>query len=284
MIVFFNGKFLLEQQAVVSVFDRSFLYGDGLFETALVVNGMPFRWTQHLQRLEAGAAFLGIKLPFDPAELRAFAERLLRENRTCEGLIRLTLSRGIGLRGYSPRGANSPVIVMTTHPPSVQNIDTPQSWRLTTSSFRLPAGEPLAQFKTCNKLAQILAKAQGETQGTDEALLLNTDGFIVEGASSNFFWIQDGIVCTPPLASGILSGVTRQVVRELCSTLGLTSSERNITPGKVLQAQGVFMTLSSFGIVEVTEIDGQTVRSSPLTGQLQRSFLELVRRETVARA
>jgi aminodeoxychorismate lyase len=280
MIVFLNGRFIPEEQAMVSVFDRSFLYGDGLFETMLVANGVPFCWEQHIDRLQRGAVFLGIRFPFSADELRGFSKRLLRENQASHALLRLTLSRGTGLRGYSPRGANSPILVMTLHPTTGLEANQMQSWRLTTSTFRLPAREPLAQFKNCNKLPQILARAQADEAGADEALLLNTDSFVVEGASSNFFWIDGGIACTPPLASGILSGVTRQVVLELCRGLGLDVRECTIRASQVLETEGVFLTLSSLGIVEGGSLDGQRLRQSPVTRLLHAGFLELLRRET----
>src|ERR1700674_2107993 len=108
MIVFLNGQFVPEEQAVVSVFDRSFLYGDGLFETMRIFRGKPFRWQQHLERLQGGAEFLNVVLPFPADALRAFAEQLISANQMPDSLLRLTLSRGIGQRGYSPKGAERP--------------------------------------------------------------------------------------------------------------------------------------------------------------------------------
>jgi len=281
MIVFLNGKFVPEEQAVVSVFDRSFLYGDGLFETILVANGVPFRWLQHLDRLWRGAAFLGIRPPYELKELTRFALTLIRENRLRDGMLRLTLSRGVGVRGYSPRGADSPNLVMTLFPLSGIDPNVLRNWRLRTSSFTLPANQPLAQFKNCNKLPQVLARAEVE-QNADEALLSNTDGFVVEGASSNFFWIEQNAICTPPLASGILSGVTRLVVLELCQEMSLPAAERNITANGLLDSDGVFLSLSSFGIIQATSLDGQPLKQSPLTHQLHAAYSELLRSETVS--
>src|ERR1051325_10559917 len=100
MQMFLNGRFVPERRAVISVLDRGFLYGDGLFETMRVCRGRPFRWAQHLDRLERGAAFLNLRLPVSDAALRRFAERLVRKNRMPEALLRLTASRGVGPRGY----------------------------------------------------------------------------------------------------------------------------------------------------------------------------------------
>lgn len=296
MLIFLNGGFVPEERAVVSVFDRGFLYGDGLFETILVRNGKPFRWAQHLERLQRGADFLKIKLPFAPDALREFARELIEKNSLSDALLRITLSRGVGLRGYSPKGAEKPTLVMTLHPIGAPNsrsasyktispladqeIGAPPRWKLITSSFRLPANEPLAQFKTANKLAQVLARAEADDAGADEALLLNTDGFIVEGASSNLFWVKDGIICTPSVASGVLAGVTRAVVLELCEKLILPVQEITITPDELRQAEGVFLTLSTLGVVEAAALDGSALAQSSVVGKLHSTFGQLMEDET----
>ena len=278
VLIFLNGQFVPEERAVVSVSDRGFLYGDGLFETMRVFRGKPFRWEQHLDRLQHGADFLKIKLPFTPEALRQFADQLVAKNNLPDALLRLTLSRGIGRRGYSPKGAGNPTIVMSLHPAPAPDANTPPRWKLITSSHRLPANEPLAQFKTCNKLAQILARAEADTAGADEALLLNTDGFVVEGASSNLFWIEGDTICTPPLASGILPGVTRGVVLEICQQLGLSIREADVSIEKLKSADGIFLSLSSFGVVEAASLDGSIVKVAPISKQISERYAELVAR------
>jgi aminodeoxychorismate lyase len=278
MIVFLNGEFVGEELARVSVFDRSFLYGDGLFETMRVAKGRPFRWAQHQERLERGAEFLGINLPFTGEALQGFAAELILKNALPEGLLRLTLSRGVGPRGYSPKGANQPVLVMSTHPLPPDAGQNP-SWRLVTATHRLPAGESLAQFKTANKLAQVLARAEADAAGADEALLLNTDGFVVEGSTSNLFWIQGGAVCTPPLASGVLAGVTRAVTFEICRDRGLPVAEAQVTPDELCRAEGVFVTLSTLGVVEADELNRVRLRRSPQVERIRRAYAELLARE-----
>lgn len=276
MIVFVNGQFVPEEQAVVSVFDRSFLYGDGLFETMRVVRSRLFLWEQHSERLRAGADFLGIKIPFGFKALAQFAAELSVRNEMPEGLLRLTVSRGVGVRGYSPRGADRPVVVMSLHPfPSAPAASAAQ-WKLVTASPRLPAGEKLAQFKTANKLAQVLARAEADAAGADEALLCNTDGFVVEGASSNLFWVMAGAVCTPPLTSGILAGVTRAIAVELCHQIGLGVVERSITPSQLRHADAVFLTLSSLGVVECVALDGDPLARSPLVGRIRDAYEDLL--------
>ena len=282
MIVFLNGQFVPEEQAVVSVFDRGFQYGDGLFETMRVLNGSPFRWEQHWERLARGAAFLNIPLPFESRELRAMGERLITTNRMPDSLLRLAVSRGVGRQGYSPKGAARTTMVMSSHPAPAIDLQRPPRWRVVISAFRLPANEALAQFKTANKLPQVLARAEADAGHADEALLQNTDGYVVEGASSNFFWVEPDAVCTPPLASGILAGVTRAVVLEICRDLGLAIREATVVPDQLRQAQGVFLSLSSFGIVEVISLDGHPLGQSPWVERIRESYAGLLQRESRA--
>lgn len=274
MFVSLNGKLVPEKKAVVSVFDRSFLYGDGLFETVCVFNGRPFRWEQHMERLRQGAKFLGIKLPFKAIQLLEFAQKLVAKNKLPDSFLRLTLSRGVGAHGYTPRDANRPTLVMSLRP--APEIGRNVVWKLVTSSFRLPSHQPLAWFKTCNKLPQVLARAEANAAGADEALLLNTDGFVVEGASSNLFWIEQGTLCTPPLAAGILSGITRAVVFEIAKKLKLPVREKNIRLKELAQAEGIFLSLSSFGIIEAITLDGRKIKKSPVVRQIASAYQDIL--------
>jgi aminodeoxychorismate lyase len=275
MLVFLNGKFVPEEKAVVSVFDRSFLYGDGLFEAIRIVNGKPFRWPEHMQRLSQGADFLKIKLPFSPAQLLAFALELITKNQIPDSLLRLTLSRGIGAPGYSPKGAGKPVLVMSLRP-APKITPKPPQWKLITSSFHLPANDLIAHFKTCNKLPQVLSRAEADAAGADEALLSNTDGFVIEGASSNLFCIKAGVMYTPPLKAGILPGVTRAAVFEITSRLKIPVHEKNIRLQQLARADGIFLSLSSLGIVEAKSLDEKNLKKSPLTTRIANAYNELL--------
>lgn len=275
MFVFLNGKFVPEKKAVISVFDRGFLYGDGLFETIRIFNGIPFRWPQHMQRLQQGAAFLKIKPPFTPAKLHIFANKLIAKNKMSDSILRLTLSRGVGTPGYSTKDANKPTLVMSLRP--APRLDQKISqWNLITSSFRMPSNDPLARFKTANKLSQILARAEADAQSTNEALLLNTNGFVVEGTSSNLFWIKRGTIYTSPLIAGILPGVTRSVVFEIASKLKILIREENIRMKELVKADGIFLSLSSLGIVEAKSLAGKKLKKSPLTAQIARTYTDMV--------
>ncbi|HSU55711.1 MAG TPA: aminodeoxychorismate lyase [Candidatus Dormibacteraeota bacterium] len=267
MLVYLNGLFVEEKDALLSVLDRGFLYGDGLFETLRISNGRPFLWAAHLERLQRGAAFLGIPIPHG-SELKVAAERLIATNGLPECLIRINVSRGAGEPGYAPKGASNPTLVMTVRP-----LPEPVAhWSLVTSTLRVLADDPFSQFKTCNKLPQILARAEAEKAAGDEALLLNDEGSVVEGSSSNIFWVKDDMVFTIPLAAGALPGVTRALVMELALRLGVGIVERCISPMELRSADGVFLTLSSLGIVEAVSIDGATFARSPVTARLIKAY------------
>lgn len=280
MIVFLNGDFLPETDAFVPLHDRGFLLGDGLFETIRVANGKPFRFAQHLERLSRGADFLKIKLPFTPKEIQNRVVELVGKNQAPESILRVMLSRGPGTRGYSIKGADQPTLAMTLHPLSPVNADEPLQWSLVTSSFRIPAGDALASFKTSSKIVNVLARAEAEEKGADEALLVNTNGEVAETAGGNIFWIYHGTICTVPSGRGVLPGITRAVVLEICQSLGFETNKRVIKPEHLRNASGIFVTQSAFGVVPVASFDGEPVAPSPLMDQIANAYNEMLRRES----
>jgi branched-chain amino acid aminotransferase len=149
MFVFLNGNFLPEAEAFVPLNDRGFLLGDGLFETVRVAHGRPFRLAQHLERLMRGAEFLKIKLPLEPKEIQRSAAQLVEKNRLPDAVLRLTLTRGPGGRGYSLKNAGPPTLALTLHPLPPHNANEPLSWNLVTSSLRLRRSRPRAKSSTC---------------------------------------------------------------------------------------------------------------------------------------
>jgi aminodeoxychorismate lyase len=274
MIVFLNGQFVSEEQAVIPVNDRGFLLGDGLFETIRVFSSRPFRMAQHLERMTRGADFLKIKCPFTPKELEKFAGQLIEQNQMPDAILRVTLTRGSGERGYSPKNAGTPTVVMTSHAsPSLEN---PAEWNLVTSSFHIPATDPLSSFKTTSKILHVMARAEAAEKGADEALLINTNGEVAETASGNLFWVYDDKICTVPTGRGVLPGITRAVVLEICQTLGLQVNKRVIKPESLRNSEGIFVTQSALGIVPVVSFDGEPVAPSPLVDQIAQAYNEML--------
>jgi len=166
--------------------------------------------------------------------------------------------------------------VMALHPAAPIDPQRPPQWSLFIASPRLPANERLATIKTSNKLPQIMAKAEAQAFGADEALLLNTDGHLAEAASSNLFWFEGTRVCTPPLATGILAGVTRAITLEICASLGWPVQEKIAGPATLLDASGVFLTVTTLEAVEAVRLDGKELHRSPQLEILRREYRRLV--------
>lgn len=269
MLVYLNGRFLPEEHAQISVHDRGFLYGDGLFEAVRAYNGEPFLWQDHIARFQHGCEVLRLFSPLSPREILSVVRETLSRNLLPEGLVRFTLSRGAGPRGYSPRGAQHPTFVVTPH----LRPELPAAYSVVTSSVRLLAGDPVALFKSSNKLNQILARAEADKRGAHEALLTNHKGFVVEGTTTNLFWIKDGCVCTPPLR-GILAGTTRAHVLRLCAKLKIPTRQTNISPKELQGADGIFVTSCAAEIMPVSRLDGKRVKRSAVIRQLQRHYRE----------
>ena len=274
MIAFLNGRFVPETQALISVNDRGFTYGDGLFETIRVIHGRLFQMTSHLERLKRGAEFLKISSPFGPEKLTAFAAQLIAKNKKQNAILRVTLTRGAGERGYMPDPKSKPTLAMTLH--RVPKFVPVPQWSLATSSYRIPFANPLTAFKTLNKLAHIMARSEARAKGADEALLLNTNGEVTEAASGNLFWISRGRVCTVRLECGALPGITRAAVLEICQAMDLATSECAIRPRDLRRARGIFITQSAYGIVPVFALDGRPVKPSPLVERIRRAYQALL--------
>lgn len=274
--VFLNGSFVPAGEARVSVFDRSFLYGDGLFETVRCYDGLPFAWAWHLDRLHAGAEYLRLRLPCDDGAMLGAALELLRRNGLADALLRLQITRGAGRRGYSPAGAEKPEIVITTHPAPGVSPERPLRWRLAMPPLRVPAGDPLASFKTASRLFNVLARQRAEEAGADEALLLDTSGHVVEAASGNVFWHAGGVWHTPPLATGALAGVTRRVLMEALAAEGRPCRETLAAPEALLAAEAVVVTATGVEVARAVSLDGRPLTQGGAAEALHRLHRQCV--------
>lgn len=279
MIVFLNGKFVPEEQAVVSIFDRGFLYGDGLFEAIRMRSGKPFRWTQHWERMQSGASLLKLKIPFSSEELLKNAQELSAKNQMPEAILRLYVSRGVGERGYSPKGANRPFLSMALYPVPTIDINKPPLRKVVVAKITVPANHPITAIKSTNKLIHVLARAEADAFGADEALLINTNGDLAEGTSCNVFWIKNDTVYTPLIESGALPGITRNLVLEICAKLSIPTREVAAKPATLFEADAVFLSHTTMGVVEVEEVDGKKVKRSGLVQRIQQGYRDTLARE-----
>jgi branched-chain amino acid aminotransferase len=261
-----NGGLAPASEAAVSLFDRGFLYADGLFETMAVKAGRPIRWAEHMARLRHGVGELRIPMPFDAAGLERAARELIDANEAADAVLRVNLTRGVGARGYLPQGAATPFLAMTLHPPA--GVETRAAKRLVLSRQRVYSGDPLNRLKTTGKLRQVLARGEAAERGADEALLLNERGELAEASGANVFWVRGGVLFTPPVEAGILPGITRSAACALAVRLGLAVRERLASAAVLSEAEGVFLTSSVQGIVEAGWWEGQPLGRSDWTSRL----------------
>ena len=275
-----DGQVLPVAEALVPVFDRSFLYGDGLFESLPWDSGRLFRWRQHWDRLALGAKFLGIRIHWNETQVRAGIRAITASLESPQATVRLHLSRGVGPRGYSPRGADTPRLIVTVHPaPAMPLGGWPALALKTCRTFAVATGDPLAAHKSANKLLNVLARAEAEAQGFDDALLVNTDGRVTESSSGNVFWWEEGSLHTPPLSAGVLPGVTRGAVLDSARELGWTVTETAAPPSRLGTSHGIFLSFSTRGLVPVRALDSQAVPIEARQSRLQEAFLRRCERE-----
>jgi branched-chain amino acid aminotransferase len=236
-------------EALIPAGDRGFLFGDGIFETALLRGGEVPLLPLHLQRMSASARALGI--PFDLEKIRAAAQAVAGANADGGGefALRITLSRGqAGVRGYQPPPDPVPTLMVVGTP--YTRPSGPLS--AVTASFRVNPGSPLTGHKTLSALEQVLAKMEAQRAGCDEVLLLNTAGRVAEGAAANLFIVRQGLWLTPPLTDGCLPGVMRQRVLTLSGGI-----EWPITVDDLFHCDGVYLTNAVNGCLPLAALDGR---------------------------
>ncbi len=268
-LVYLNGAIVPAEAARVSIFDRGFLYGDGVFETVRVQAARLICWTEHLARLERSLSMTGIALPEPVSNLTVRARELIDTNQCTDAVLRITISRGPGARGYSPRGAGPATVAMSLHPrmaPPAAGI------RVIVASLRLLADDQLGTVKTANKLRQVLARAEAEAAGADDALLVNQDGGLAEATGSNLFWIEGSRLITPPTRSGLLPGVARGLLLKTASAVGLEPVEAEGTIQSLHRADGVFLANVVSGPIEVTGVNGLELPRSSWFQKLRLGF------------
>jgi branched-chain amino acid aminotransferase len=273
--IWMNGRLIPASEACVSIWDRSWLYGDGLFESVRIHHGKPFRWPDHWRRLSDGARHLRLTPPYQEGELKDALDLVVQANQLESGMGRIHLSRGVGVRGYSTRGAHSPVVVIAALPFPRPPSNNSQRLTLHLSSIRLLTGDPVGAYKTASKLSMILAQQEAEEAGASAALLTDGLGDIAESSRGNLFWVEpSGRIATSPLSTGILDGVTRRVVLEICDELDLEHAETRITPSQLISQRGAFVTGSGFGLEAVAAINQTPMPPPDPLERLQSRYLQ----------
>ncbi len=283
-IVYVNGRFVSKEDATVSVFDHGFLYGDGVFEGIRAYHGRIFKLDAHVNRLFESAYTLGIQIPLSRQELTQAIVETVRRTGLRDAYIRPVVSRGTGDLGIDPRKCPRPNVVIIVD--SIQ-LYPEEAYRkglrmITTSTRQRPVDVLNPRVKTCNYLNNILARMEVNLVGVDEGLMLTTQGYVAECTADNIFIVKAGRVLTPPPHLGILQGVTRQTVLDLCGQIGIPGAEQILTLHDMYGADEAFLTGTGAELGPVVELDGRKIatgRPGPVTLRILAAFRELAARE-----
>ncbi len=290
-VVNVNGRLVPSDRAVVSVFDRGFLYGDSVYEVVRTYRRRPFALDQHLARLGRSANRLALALPWDEERTREEILRTLAASKdggpsgpddapwnAGQFSLRVIMTRGAGELGLDPALAVDPLAIVIAAPlraPPASAYRQGVACRIV--GVRHDAPEAVdTTAKTGAHLANVLAVAEARAAGAHEALLLDRDGQVTEGASSNLFAVREGRLETPPLAIGILEGVTRGLVIAIASESGVEVREVPLRPEAIASSDELFLTSTAREILPVTSLDGRPVGSG-LVGALTTRLHTLFR-------
>jgi branched-chain amino acid aminotransferase len=282
MKIFIDGKYLDERNAKISVFDHGLLYGDGVFEGIRAYHGRVFKLKEHIDRLFYSAKAILLEIPLSHSELMKATIETCRANKLRDAYIRLVVTRGVGNLGLNPRNCKKPSVIIIAdkiqvYPPALyargMDIVTVPTVRNLHSALN-PA------IKSLNYLNNILAKIEANNAGVEEAVMLNSEGFVSECTADNLFIIKNGEMSTPPLSAGALYGITRQSVIELAKEAGLKISEPNLTRYDLFNADECFLTGTGAEIMPVIKIDGRVIgtgKPGPLTRRLTDDYHALTK-------
>jgi branched-chain amino acid aminotransferase len=272
VVTWVDGALVPAGEARVSAFDHGILVGDGVFETLAVYRGVPFAWRRHLERLGRSADGLGLAAP-DPSALRAAADAVVAANGIVDGRLRITVTGGPSPLG-SERGDAPPTVIVAVAPARARSV----SEAVVTVPWPRNERGAVAGLKTISYAENVRALAFARQRGASEAVFANTRGELCEATGSNVFLVVDGVVCTPPVASGCLLGVTRALVLELCATHGVRAEERTVPIGALAGAGEAFLTSSTREVVPIARVDDRELPAAPgpRTRALAAAFTALV--------
>ncbi len=280
LIIYLDGKFVPEEEAVVSVFDHGLLYGDGVFEGIRAYNNRVFKLTEHINRLYDSARTIGLEIPLEPKGMHEVVTETCRRNNLKNGYIRLVVTRGIGNLGLDPRKCLRPTIFCISDSIQLYPEELYQKGlTLITVATRRNLSEAInPRVKSLNYLNSILAKIEANLFNVPEAVMLNQEGYVAEASGDNIFIVKDGILITPPSYAGILEGVTRNTVIELARSKGIKVKESLFTRHDIYNATECFLTGTAAEVIPAVKLDGRLIGNGypgEITKELITAFRQL---------
>ncbi|MBV9077683.1 MAG: D-amino-acid transaminase [Methylobacteriaceae bacterium] len=284
-IVFVNGVFLPYEEARIPIMDRGFLFADGVYEVACVLDGRLVDNEAHLARLERSLGEIRIANPFSPAEWTRLEEELVQRNHLEEGLVYMQVTRGVAERDFGFPSDARPTAIMFTQPKVIRHSAAAEAGikAVTVEDIRWKRRD----IKSVALLAQVLAKQAAVEAGAGEAWMVE-DGFVTEGSSSTAFIVTpDGRLVTRPLSNAILPGITRVAVMRLAAEAQIRVEERLFSVAEAEHAAEAFITSASSLVMPVVSLDGKPIgtgRPGPIARRLRELYLEEALRPASAAA
>jgi len=262
MYIILNKKLIQQKKAMISVMDHGFKYADAIYETLRTINGKPWLLPEHLKRLRSSAKTLGIKVPLTNKEFAQQIARLLKKNNHKESRIRITLTRG--QNSFDFNSCKKPTLLIEAtklpKPPSTAK-------GIATITYKIERIAP--ELKSTNMLSSILARREAHKKKAFEALLVDRNNNITEGAFSNIFVVKNGQLITPK--EGILEGTTRNfIIKKYPKT-----KQANIPLAKIYSYDEIFITSSTNGVVPVVKVDGRPIKNGKI-GQITQNIIKLL--------
>ncbi|WP_066637983.1 branched-chain-amino-acid transaminase [Desulfolucanica intricata] len=282
LIIYLNGNFVPEEEAVVSVFDHGLLYGDGIFEGIRAYHNRVFKLDEHIKRLYESAKTIMLDIPLTRDEMVEVVLETLRRNNQKDAYIRLVVSRGKGDLGLDPRKCEKPTVFCITADIKLYPAELYEKGLETvTVATRRNAVEAVnPRVKSLNYLNNIFAKIEANLAGVPESILLNNEGYVAEATGDNIFIIKDGVLITPPPYAGLLEGVTRNTVMNIAREKGIRVEERLFTRHDIYIADECFLTGTAAECIPVVKVDGRVIgNGSPgeMTWDLIKAYRELTK-------
>jgi branched-chain amino acid aminotransferase len=283
MLAYLNGRFVPTDEATVSVFDHGFLYGDGVYETMRSYGGKIFLLGRHLARLKQSADAIALPLPLPLEKIGEALQESLTVNKLREAYLRIQISRGPGEIGLDPALCPAPTLVILVkpfkdYPPALYESGVNVAITATRRNHPLSLDPAI---KSTNFLNNILAKIESLKAGAYEGIMLNWKGYVAEGTISNIFAVKKQALLTPSLDTGILDGITRDLVLHLAKQNKISVREKLLRPGDLAKADECFITNTTVEIMPVTSIDGKPVGTGapgPVTKKLLNAYRNEVQR------
>ncbi|MBB2479436.1 branched-chain-amino-acid transaminase [Bacillus sp. APMAM] len=279
--IFLNNRFVKKEDAVVSVYDHGFLYGDGVFEGIRMYNGNVFRLDDHMKRLYESAHSIMLQIPLEKEELTELVVETCRKNGLQDAYIRLVISRGVGDLGLNPYTCKEAGVIIIAEPLALfpKRLYETGIEVVTVPSRRNRADVLSPKVKSLNYLNNILVKIEASLAGVNEALMMNDQGYVAEASGENIFIVKDGVIKTPPGYVGALEGITRNAIIELAKNAQLDIREDVFTRHDVYTADEVFLTGTAAEVIAVVKVDGRQIgngKPGEITNQLLALFREAV--------